>query len=61
MKLLRISLIGIYVLHVILPIEPSDELLVTDNNIKHVTVDAMKAEIKNNPTADVQPTVCILS
>ena len=40
-------------------IEPLDELLVRDKSRKHV--EALKVEIQNNPTADVQPIVCILS
>lgn len=40
-------------------VEPSDELLIRDKNKKHI--EALKAEIQTNPTADVQPIVCILS
>ena len=46
-------------LPVTLLIEPLDELLVRDKNLKHI--EALKAEIKDNPTADVQPIICILS
>ena len=53
-----ITFTGVYMLPVSSLVEPPEDLLVRDKNMKHV--EALKKEIQANPTNDVQPMACIV-